>query len=101
MAQQTTTLPQTKTKPELKHPKQYQVLLHNDDFTPREFVVYVLEVVFHKNRDAATQIMWQAHQHGVAVVGSYSLQEAETKIDKVHELAQEEGFPLLCSLREL
>ncbi|MEC7220279.1 MAG: ATP-dependent Clp protease adaptor ClpS [SAR324 cluster bacterium] len=45
--------------------------------------------------------MWQAHQHGVAVVGSYSLQEAETKVDKVHEMAQQEGYPLMFSLREL
>ena len=101
MADQTTAKPKTQTKTQLKHPKQYQVLLHNDDFTPREFVVHVLEVVFHKGQELAVQIMWQAHQHGVAVVGSYSLQEAETKVDKVHEMAQQEGYPLMFSLREL
>ena len=101
MADQTTAKPKTQTKTQLKHPKQYQVLLHNEDFTPREFVVHVLEVVFHKGQEIAVQIMWQAHQHGVAVVGSYSLQEAETKVDKVHEMAQQEGYPLKFSLREL
>ena len=101
MADQTTAKPKTQTKTQLKHPKQYQVLLHNADFTPREFVVHVLEIVFHKGPEIAVQIMWQAHQHGVAVVGSYSLQEAETKVDKVHEMAQQEGYPLMFSLREL
>jgi ATP-dependent Clp protease adaptor protein ClpS len=101
VADQTTTKPETRTKPALKHPRQYQVLLHNDDFTPREFVVLVLEVVFRKDQSMATQIMLQAHQHGVAVIGSYSLQEAETKIDRAHEMAEEYGYPLLCSLREL
>jgi ATP-dependent Clp protease adaptor protein ClpS len=101
MADQTTAKPKNQIKTQLKHPKQYQVLLHNDDFTPREFVVYVLEMVFHRGQELAFQIMWQAHQHGVAVVGSYSLQEAETKVDKAHEMAQQEGHPMICSLREL
>ncbi len=101
MADQTTAKPKIQKKTQLKHPKQYQVLLHNDDFTPREFVVQVLEVVFHKGQDVSVHIMWQAHQHGVAVVGSYSLQEAEAKVDKVHDMAQQEGYPLMFSLREL
>jgi ATP-dependent Clp protease adaptor protein ClpS len=101
MSQHTVIKPTTKKKEELKHPKQYQVLLHNDDFTPREFVVFVLEQVFHKGREAATQIMWQAHKQGMAVIGTYSMQEAETKVDRAHEMAQEEGFPLMCSLREM
>ncbi len=74
MADQTThQTEKLRQKTQLKHPKQYQVLLHNDDFTPREFVVHVLEVVFHKGQEIAVQIMWVGTSYtGVAVVGSYA-----------------------------
>jgi ATP-dependent Clp protease adaptor protein ClpS len=95
------TKPATKIIPKVRHPKQYQVLLHNDDFTTKEFVVFALQLVFHKTHDDSTRIMWNAHKNGVGVIDVYSYQVAETKIEQVHALAQKEGYPLMCSMREL
>ena len=86
------------TKPKLEKPKRYKVILHNDDYTTMEFVVYVLRTVFHYNESQATTLMLEVHQKGHAIVGSYSYEVAETKVAKVMRLAREAQFPLLCSM---
>ena len=83
-------------KPELKHPRRYQVVILNDDYTPMEFVIEVLLRFFGLNADAATQLMLQVHHHGRAGVGSYSKDVAETKAAMVVEYAQQHEHPLLC-----
>ena len=80
--------------PELKRPPMYKVMLLNDDYTPMEFVVQVLEEVFRKSPSAATQIMLQIHRGGLGVAGVYVLEVAETKSATVHRMAEERGFPL-------
>ncbi len=87
-----------KTKP--KRPSLYKVLLHNDDFTSMEFVVFILETVFHKNQIDAVKIMLAVHQQGLGVAGVYPHEIAEAKCSKVAELAQLNEFPLLCTTEE-
>ena len=97
---QENTLEATKTqKP--KPPSMYSVLLFNDDFTPMEFVVEVLERFFNKNREQATQIMLQVHTKGSGVCGIYPLDIAETKVSQVLDLAKEQGHPLQCNMQEV
>lgn len=85
-------------KPTLKEPSLYQVIMHNDDFTPMEFVVAALEVFFNMERALATMIMHEVHKTGRAICGIYSRDVAETKVDKVIEYARRHEFPLLCSI---
>ena len=87
-----------KTKPKLARPKLYKVLLHNDDYTPMEFVVLVLVQVFHKSESDAASIMLHAHTHGYAVAGVYTFEIAETKVNETTALASKAQFPLLCTL---
>ena len=97
---QENTLEATKTqKP--KPPSMYSVLIFNDDYTPMEFVVEVLERFFNKNREQATQIMLQVHNKGSSVCGIYPLDIAETKVSQVLDLAQEQGHPLQCNMQEI
>ena len=97
---QESTLEATKTqKP--KPPSMYSVLLFNDDYTPMEFVVEVLERFFNKNREQATQIMLQVHTKGSGVCGIYPLDIAETKVSQVLDLAKEQGHPLQCNMQEI
>ena len=97
---QENTLEATKTqKP--KPPSMYNVLLFNDDYTPMEFVVEVLERFFNKNREQATQIMLQVHTKGSGVCGIYPLDIAETKVSQVLDLAKEQGHPLQCNMQEI
>jgi ATP-dependent Clp protease adaptor protein ClpS len=88
----------TRTKPKLKRPPLFKVLLHNDDFTTMEFVVSVLQSVFHHDENGAVAIMLNVHNNGVGVAGVYSYEIAETKVAKVTSLAREAGYPLLCTL---
>ena len=90
----------TRTKPEkkVKQPPLYKVLLHNDDYTTMEFVVYVLMTVFNHPETEATQIMLHVHRKGIGVAGVYPHELAETKVSQVHNLAKEHEFPLRCSL---
>ena len=84
-----------------KPPALYKVLLLNDDFTPMDFVVEVLEVFFAKNREQATLIMLQVHNNGSGVCGVYPLDIAETKINQVQEHAQQSQHPLQCVMQQM
>lgn len=85
-------------KPQLKEPRLYQIIMHNDDFTPMEFVVAVLETFFNMDRVKATRVMYEVHMAGKAVCGMFSKDVAETKVDQVIEFARRHEHPLLCSL---
>lgn len=89
---------QPKAKEKLKRPSLYKVLLHNDDYTTREFVVEVLRGVFHHSETDATRIMLYVHHKGVGVAGVYTLEVAEMKVRKVELLAREREYPLRLSL---
>ncbi|MFU2208327.1 ATP-dependent Clp protease adapter ClpS [Solidesulfovibrio sp. C21] len=86
---------------EVREPRRYKVLLHNDDYTTMEFVIQVLVGVFHKNENEATQIMLNVHNNGVGVCGEYTAEVAELKVSLVHRLARENGYPLKCSMEEV
>jgi ATP-dependent Clp protease adaptor protein ClpS len=90
----------TEIDEETTEPPQYKVLIHNDDFTPREFVVQVIVAVFNKSPDEATQIMWKAHKTGIGLCGIYSYEVAETKVKVVTASAREHGFPLKSTMEE-
>ena len=81
-----------------KKPPMYKVLLHNDDYTTREFVVWVLQSVFHKNENDAIAIMSHVHNNGVGVAGVYTFEVAETKVTKTMALAKAQQFPLQLSI---
>lgn len=83
---------------DVREPKKYKVLLHNDDYTTMDFVVEILVSVFRKNEAQATAIMLSVHNQGYGVCGVYTAEVAETKVDLVHRLAQSAGFPLKCSM---
>lgn len=85
-------------QPELQEPGLYKVILHNDDFTPMDFVVAVLEMFFHMERIIATRVMYEVHRQGKAVCGLYSKDVAETKVDQVMNYARRHQYPLLCSV---
>lgn len=82
-------------------PPMYRVILVNDDFTPREFVVYVLASVFSKTREEATRIMLTAHQGGRSVVGIYTYDVATTKTERAGRLATDAGYPLMLYVEEV
>lgn len=85
-------------KPELKRPQLYKVILLNDDYTPMEFVVVVLERFFHKNREEAMRIMLHVHQKGIGVCGLYTREVAETKVRQVTVFSTENQHPLQCTM---
>lgn len=87
-------------RPELKPPPRYRVLLLNDDFTPMDFVVQVLELFFHLSREKATQIMLHVHTRGVGVCGVFSRDVAETKVAQVKDFARRHQHPLMCTMEE-
>jgi ATP-dependent Clp protease adaptor protein ClpS len=90
----------TKTKPQTKRPNMYRVLLLNDDYTPMEFVVHVLERFFNKDREAATQIMLHVHHHGIGECGVYTYEVAETKVTQVMDFARKHHHPLQCVMEK-
>ncbi|KJS36736.1 MAG: Clp protease ClpS [Rhodospirillaceae bacterium BRH_c57] len=90
----------TRTRPKTKKPSMYKVLMLNDDYTPMEFVVHVLERFFSKNRDEATQIMLHVHQRGVGVCGVFTYEVAETKVTQVMDLARQQQHPLQCTIEK-
>ncbi len=88
----------TKEKPKTKRPKRYKVLLHNDDYTPMEFVVAILQQLFRLNEVDATRVMLHVHHHGVGIAGVFTHEIAETKVQQVLAAAQRHEFPLQCSM---
>lgn len=90
----------TKTRPKTKRPPMYKVLLLNDDFTPMEFVVFVLERFFQKNQEEATRIMLHVHQKGVGICGVFTYEVAETKVTQVCEFARQNQHPLQCTMEK-
>ena len=84
-----------------KEPRLYKVLLHNDDYTSMEFVIAILETVFHKSANDATKIMLNVHNEGIGIAGVYTREICETKISVVHQLAKKNEFPLRCSMEIL
>ena len=87
-------------KPKLKRPPMFKVVLHNDDYTPMEFVVQVLETFFAMSRDKATQIMLHVHTRGKGVCGVFTRDVAETKVAQVNEYSRKHQHPLLCAMEE-
>lgn len=87
--------------PKLKRPPQYQVLLLNDDYTPMEFVVEVLERVFGMDRTLATRVMLEVHTKGRGVCGVFTYEIAETKVAQVTSFARQQQHPLLCTMEEV
>jgi ATP-dependent Clp protease adaptor protein ClpS len=96
----TDTITRTKTKPKTQKPSLYRVLLLNDDYTPMEFVVLVLQDVFNKTREEATQIMYHVHQKGVGECGVYPYEVAETKVTRVMDTARKNQHPLQCVMEK-
>ena len=90
----------TRTKTKTKKPSLYRVLILNDDYTPMEFVVHVLERFFQKDREAATRIMLHVHNHGVGECGVYTFEVAETKVSQVMDFARQNQHPLQCVMEE-
>jgi len=90
----------TQTRRKVSRPERFKVLLYNDDYTPMEFVVRILESIFDKGPSAATQIMLQVHNTGMGVAGVYVLEVAETKLAAVHRTAERQGFPLRAGIEK-
>ncbi|MGD2083066.1 MAG: ATP-dependent Clp protease adapter ClpS [Chromatiales bacterium] len=88
------------SRPKLKRPPLYKVLLLNDDYTPMEFVVQVLETFFQMNREKATQVMLHVHTRGMGVCGVYTREIAETKVSQVNDYSRDHQHPLLCTMEE-
>jgi ATP-dependent Clp protease adaptor protein ClpS len=90
----------TRTRPRTvaKRPPLFKVLLHNDHYTSMDFVVEVLRDIFNKGMVEAVQIMLSVHKSGVGIAGVFTAEIAETKIDQVHKRAEDQGFPLKCSM---
>ena len=89
-----------KARPKTKKPSMYRVLLLNDDYTPMEFVVHVLERFFGKSREQATEIMLHVHHRGVGVCGVYTYEVAETKVAQTIEFARRHQHPLQCTMEK-
>jgi ATP-dependent Clp protease adaptor protein ClpS len=89
-----------KTRPKVKKPSMYKVLMLNDDYTPMEFVVHVLQRFFSKSTEEATRIMLHVHQKGVGVCGVFTFEVAETKVAQTMDLARKNQHPLQCTLEK-
>jgi ATP-dependent Clp protease adaptor protein ClpS len=92
------TLTETRSEQTLERPRLWRVLLHNDDYTTQEFVVWVLEQVFRKPRGEAFAIMMNVHRSGLGVAGVYTYDVAETKVKTTQQIAEEHEFPLLVTM---
>jgi len=88
----------TEVELDLANPPMYKVILHNDDYTPMDFVIDILMKIFHKNIDEANKITWLVHQKGKAVCGAYVKEIAQTKVHQVKSEAKRNGFPLLATM---
>ncbi|HEX8169404.1 MAG TPA: ATP-dependent Clp protease adaptor ClpS [Thermoanaerobaculia bacterium] len=92
--------PVAESEEKVAEPPLYKVLLHNDDFTTMEFVVWVLETVFNMPEEQAVQVMLNVHLRGVGVAGIYTFEVAETKVERTTTLAREQEYPLLATMEE-
>ena len=92
------TLTRTRAEEKLERPRLWRVLLHNDDYTTQDFVVWILETVFHKPRGEAIEIMLSVHRSGMGVAGIYTHDVAETKLKVTRQLAEQHEFPLLVTM---
>ena len=92
------TLTDTRSEQKLQHPRMWRVLLHNDDYTTQDFVVWVLQRIFHKAPGEAFSIMASVHQSGLGVAGIFTRDVAETKVKATEQLAEEHEFPLLVTM---
>ncbi len=90
----------SKTSPKTKKPSMYKVLLLNDDFTPQEFVVWLLQAIFKKSPEDALKIMLHVHQNNVGICGVYTYEVAETKVAQVMELSRRNQHPLQCTMEK-
>jgi ATP-dependent Clp protease adaptor protein ClpS len=90
----------TRTTPQTKRPNLYRVLLLNDDYTPMDFVVHILEHFFNKDHEAAHRIMMRVHQHGIGECGIYTYEVAETKVARVTDFARQHQQPLQCVMEK-
>ncbi len=90
----------TKTRPKTKKPSLYKVLLLNDDYTPMEFVVLVLQRYFNKGHDEATRIMLHVHHKGVGICGVFTYEVAETKVTQVMDFSRQHSHPLQCTMEK-
>ena len=88
------------TKKKLKRPSLYKIIMLNDDYTPMDFVVYLLKTFFKKNHNEASKIMLEVHNKGSSICGIFTYEIAETKILKVVNISRKNGFPLLCTLEK-
>jgi len=91
----------TREREKLQEPHLYKVLLHNDDYTSMDFVVMILETIFHKTTDEATRIMLNVHHQGQGIAGVYTREIGETKVASVHRMARKNQYPLKCSLEQV
>ena len=89
-----------KSRPKTKKPSMYKVLMLNDDYTPMEFVIHVLEQFFSKSQDEATKIMLHVHQKGVGVCGVFTYEVAETKVNQTMDMARQHQHPLQCTIEK-
>jgi ATP-dependent Clp protease adaptor protein ClpS len=95
---QDSVLTESRNEQRVEHPRMWRVLLHNDDYTTQDFVVMVLETVFHKPRGEAFTIMMSVHRSGVGLAGIFTRDVAETKIRTTRQMAEEQEFPLLVTM---
>ena len=92
------TITESRTEQELERPRMWRVLLHNDDWTTQEFVVWILETIFHKDHGEAFEIMMSVHRSGMGIAGVYTHDVAETKVRTTKQLAEEHEYPLLVTM---
>jgi ATP-dependent Clp protease adaptor protein ClpS len=92
------TITESESDQQVERPRMWRVLLHNDDYTTQDFVVWVLETIFHKDRDEAFDIMMSVHRSGMGLAGVYTHDVAETKLKTTKQLAEEHEFPLLVTM---
>ncbi|MCK5725293.1 MAG: ATP-dependent Clp protease adapter ClpS [Thiotrichaceae bacterium] len=89
-----------KSRPEVKEPKQYKVILLNDDYTPMDFVIEVLRIFFSLTEESATRVMLSVHTKGKGICGTYTREIAETKVVQVNQFSEENGHPLKCDMEK-
>ena len=87
-------------KRQVKKPSRFKVILHNDDYTPMDFVIMLIMEVFHKSYDEAVELMMAVHVKGKAICGVYPKEIAENKVDKAMSMSKKEGHPLLCTMQK-